>query len=205
MTTHMHPVSALVGLTVGLTACSGSTPEAPVSTVVAYEGATLITGDGGPPLGGGVLLVNDGVITEVGIAANVAIPDGARVVDLTGKTIMPTLVDLHGHVGFVDDLSFDNANYTRENITDQLNRYAYHGVGAIVSLGTDPGTIAFELQADQQAGRLGGARLHTRSVASHDQRPALVRRPCVRPPSVPKPRKKPEVASPKSPPRTLAS
>ena len=153
----MHPVSALVGLT----ACSGSTPDAPVSTGVAYEGATLIPGDGGPPLGGGVLLVNDGVITDVGLAANVAIPDGARVVDLTGKTIMPTLVDLHGHVGFVDDLSFDNANYTRENITDQLNRYAYHGVGAIVSLGTDPGTIAFELQADQQAGRLGGARLHT--------------------------------------------
>lgn len=161
MTTCMRSVSAIVGCTLGVTACSGSTPEPPVSTVVAYEGATLITGDGGPPLGGGVLLVNEGVITDVGLAANVTVPDGARVVDLTGKTIMPTLVDLHGHVGFVDNLSFDNANYTRENITDQLNRYAYYGVGAIVSLGTDPGNLAFELQADQQAGRLDGARLHT--------------------------------------------
>ena len=120
----MRSVSAIVGCTLGVTACSGSPPEPPVSTVVAYEGATLITGDGGPPRGGGVLLVNEGVITDVGLAANVTVPDGARVVDLTGKTIMPTLVDLHGHVGFVDNLSFDNANYTRENITDQLNRYA---------------------------------------------------------------------------------
>jgi hypothetical protein len=62
---------------------------------------------------------------------------------------MPTLVDLHGHVGFVDDLSFDNANYTRETIVDQLNRYAYHGVGVIVSLGTDPGDLAFTIKADQ--------------------------------------------------------
>jgi len=86
---------------------------------------------------------------------------------------MPTLVDLHGHIGFVDDLSFDNAHYTRENITDQLNRYAYHGVGVIVSLGTDPGDLAFEIQSDQQAGTAGGARLHTafRGIARPDAGP----------------------------------
>ena len=158
----MNPRSVLAGgLALVLAACGVSPPEEPTSTVVAYEGATLITGDGGPPLGGGVLVVDQGVITDVGLAANVTIPEGATVVDLTGKTVMPTLVDLHGHVGFVDGLSFDSANYTRENIVDQLRRYAYHGVGAIVSMGTDPGELAFEIQADQQAGTLGGARLHT--------------------------------------------
>ena len=153
--------SAVIALVGGLTACAGGAPEEPVSSVVAYEGATLITGDGGPPLGGGVLVVDEGVITDVGLAANVTIPEGATIVDLTGKTVMPTLVDLHGHVGFVDDLSFDNANYTREVITDQLDRYAYHGVGVIVSLGTDPGDQAFGIKADQETGILGGARLHT--------------------------------------------
>ncbi|MDA1092879.1 MAG: amidohydrolase family protein [Acidobacteria bacterium] len=166
-------VVVLGGLAIGLAACSSAEPEAPLSTVVAYEGATVITGDGGPPLGGGVLLVDDGVIQAVGLAANVTIPEGATVVDLTGKTVMPTLVDLHGHVGFVDDLSFDNANYTRENIIDQLNRYAYNGVGVIVSLGTDPGDIAFTIKADQEAGNLGGARLHTafRGIARPDAGP----------------------------------
>ena len=162
-----------VGLAFTAVACSGPAPEAPLSTVVAYEGATLITGDGGPPIGGGVLVVDQGVITDVGLAANVTVPEGAAVVDLTGKTVMPTLVDLHGHVGFVDDLSFDYANYTRETIADQLNRYAYHGVGTIVSLGTDPGELAFQIQADQQAGSLGGARLHTafRGIARPDAGP----------------------------------
>ncbi len=150
-----------VGLALTAVACSGPAPEAPLSTVVAYEGATLITGDGGPPIGGGVLVVDQGVITDVGLAANVTIPEGATVVDLTGKTVMPTLVDLHGHVGYQRGLSYDEANYTRENLTDELNRYAYYGVGTIVSMGTDPGDLAFQLQTEQQAGTLGGARLHT--------------------------------------------
>ena len=146
-----------VGLTLALTAvgCSVPPPDAPLSTVVAYEGATLITGDGGPPLGGGVLVVDQGVITDVGLAANVTIPEGATVVDLSGKTVMPALVDLHGHVGYQRGLGYDEANYTRENLIDHLNRYAYYGVGTIVSMGTDPGDLAFQIQAEQQAGYPG--------------------------------------------------
>ena len=162
MNTRLILASGLAaGLALTAVACSDPTPDAPRSTVVAYEGVTLITGDGGPPLGGGVLVVDQGVITEVGLAANVTIPEGATVVDLTGKTIMPTLVDLHGHVGYQRGLSYDEANYTRENLIDHLNRYAYYGVGTIVSMGTDPGDLAFQIQAEQQAGTLGGARLHT--------------------------------------------
>ncbi len=166
-------ISVLSSLLLMTAACGGSGSDEPVSTAVAYEGATVITGDGGPPLGGGVIVVDDGVITDVGLAANVTIPEGATVIDLTGKTVMPTLLDLHGHVGFVDGMSFDSANYTREVITDQLDRYAYHGVGVIVSLGTDPGELAFEIKADQEAGTQGGARLHTafRGIARPDAGP----------------------------------
>ena len=170
----IRSIPAVVLLAVGAASCGGDdAPEAPVSTVVAYEGATLITGDGGPPIGGGVLVVDEGRIIGVGRAANVAVPDGAAVVDLTGKTVMPALVDLHGHVGFQQGLDYDYANYTRENLLDQLDRYAYHGVGTIVSLGTDPGELAFEIQAGQQAGTLGGARLHTafRGIARPDAGP----------------------------------
>jgi imidazolonepropionase-like amidohydrolase len=148
-------------LTASAAACSGPASDTSTSTVVAYEGATLITGDGGPPLGGGVLVVDQGVITEVGLAANVTIPENATVVDLSGKTVMPAIVDLHGHVGYQRGLSYDEANYTRENLIDHLNRYAYYGVGTIVSMGTDPGDLAFQIQAEQRAGTLGGARLHT--------------------------------------------
>ena len=169
----IRSIPPVVLLTLLAAGCGGDTPEAPVSTVVAYEGATLITGDGGPPIGGGVLVVDEGRIVAAGLAANVSVPDDATVVDLAGKTVMPALVDLHGHVGFQRGLDYDYANYTRENLLDQLYRYAYHGVGTIVSMGTDPGDMAFEIQAEQEAGALGGARLHTafRGIARPDAGP----------------------------------
>lgn len=164
---------AVLVLAAGAAGCGGGAPEAPVSTVVAWEGATLITGGVGPPIGGGVLVVDEGRIAGVGRAGRVTVPEGATVVDLRGKTVMPALVDLHGHVGFQRGLDYDAANYTRENLLDQLDRYAYHGVGTIVSLGTDPGGLAFEIQAAQEAGAPGGARLRTafRGIARPDAGP----------------------------------
>ena len=46
-------------------------------------------------------------------------------------------------------------------IIDQLNRYLYAGVGAVLSLGTDPGTLPFQIRADQAGGHEGGARYLT--------------------------------------------
>ena len=146
-----------------ISACGAPPPDAvaPASTAVVYEGARLIAGDGSAPIENGLLVVDDGVITAVGAAGDVTTPEGATRVDLTGKTVMPAIVDLHGHVGYQRGLSYDEANYTRGNLIDHLNRYAYYGVGTIVTMGTDPGELAFQLRAEQDAGTLGGARLHT--------------------------------------------
>ena len=58
-------------------------------------------------------------------------------VDLTGKTVMPTMMDLHGHIGFqnIAEGTMSKATFTRENLIDHLERLAYHGVGAVVSIG----------------------------------------------------------------------
>jgi len=58
-------------------------------------------------------------------------------VDLTGKTVMPTMVDLHGHFGFqnVPEGTMSKETYTRDNLIDHLQRLAYHGVGAVVGVG----------------------------------------------------------------------
>jgi imidazolonepropionase-like amidohydrolase len=45
-----------------------------------------------------VILISDGRITEVGPAASVSIPEGARVIDLSGKTVLPGLIDMHDHI-----------------------------------------------------------------------------------------------------------
>src|SRR5581483_5926676 len=62
---------------------------------------------------------------------------GASRVDLTGKTVMPSLVDLHGHYGFQDVVAgtMSKSFFTRENLIDHLERLAYYGVGAVVGVG----------------------------------------------------------------------
>lgn len=84
-------------------------------------------------------------------------PAGAARVDLTGKTIVPALVDAHVHLGYQAGLNFAAENFTRETLVDQLNRYAYSGVAAVLSLGTEPGDLPARIRAEQTAGRLGGA------------------------------------------------
>jgi imidazolonepropionase-like amidohydrolase len=66
--------------------------------LTAYTGATLIDGNGGPPVKDAVILVSDNRITSVGPKAMVEIPADAQIEDLTGKTVTPGLIDCHIHL-----------------------------------------------------------------------------------------------------------
>ena len=65
---------------------------------IAFRGGTIYPIEGAP-ISNGVLVVEKGVIKEVGTAGSVTIPADATVYDVTGKVIMPGLVDTHSHVG----------------------------------------------------------------------------------------------------------
>ena len=67
---------------------------------VLYEGARLIPGDGRQSIPSAALLVENGMIVRVGPKGNVTAPRGTLRVDLTGKTVMPPLINAHGHPGF---------------------------------------------------------------------------------------------------------
>lgn len=66
----------------------------------AFVGAEIIP-ISGAPIQNGVLIVSRGKITAIGSRNSVQIPAGAEVTDVTGKVIMPGLVDSHSHVGSV--------------------------------------------------------------------------------------------------------
>ncbi|WP_226961770.1 MULTISPECIES: amidohydrolase [Streptomyces] len=53
----------------------------------------------GEPITGGTVLVVDGRIAAVGPDAEVAVPDGVRVVDASGRWVLPGFVEAHGHIG----------------------------------------------------------------------------------------------------------
>lgn len=65
---------------------------------VALVGATVIDGTGGAPLGDATILVRNGRVERVGKRGSVTIPRGTRTVDVRGKTIIPGLWDMHGHL-----------------------------------------------------------------------------------------------------------
>jgi imidazolonepropionase-like amidohydrolase len=108
-----------------------------------FEGARLIIGDKSPTIESSAFLVEGDSFTWVGKKGERQAPANATRVDLTGKTVIPTLIDGHNHIGLVNEKDGSNkkANYTRENLTDQLQRYAYYGTGATLSMG---------LEADQE-------------------------------------------------------
>lgn len=61
-------------------------------------GATLLDGNGGAPLQDSGILIEGGRFAYVGAAKDCSVPEGTEVVDVTGKFIMPGLIDAHVHV-----------------------------------------------------------------------------------------------------------
>lgn len=68
------------------------------SQPTAFVGATIYP-ISGAPIENGVLLVQDGRIAEVGDAALIDLGPDVRIVDVSGKVLMPGLVDTHSHTG----------------------------------------------------------------------------------------------------------
>lgn len=122
---------AVVGIALFLGGCSttsterGSTAEPERVPVTAYEGARLIVGDG-RVIDNATLVVQGEKLAQVGRAAEVSVPAGAARVNLTGKTVMPTIIDTHVHL-----------SRSREAIVRDLKQRAYYGVSAVMSMGTD--------------------------------------------------------------------
>jgi len=115
---------------------AGAPSEVRSQGATVYEGARLITGDGAA-IENSAFLVEGNRFTQVGRRGDVVAPAGAARVDLTGKTVMPTMIDLHGHYGFqnIPEGTMSKETFPRENLVDHMQRLAYHGVGATVGVG----------------------------------------------------------------------
>src|SRR4029453_19125087 len=120
-----------------------------------------------------VMVIEKGVIRNIGPRSRVKIPRGAQVVDATGKTIMPVMYALHGHVGRnrsdnqpttvdADTLAWGAPRIaqTKESIQRTLNAYLHFGVTRIISLGYDQRPME-EFIAEQRAGKAPGAMVYS--------------------------------------------
>jgi imidazolonepropionase-like amidohydrolase/streptogramin lyase len=117
-----------------------------------FEGARLIAGDGGAPIENAAFVVENGRFTQVGTTGAVRAPADARRIDLAGKTVMPAIVDAHVHLGYRAGLTFTADNYTRENLLDEFETFAFYGVAAVLEAGTGRGPLPFQVRALTHSG-----------------------------------------------------
>jgi imidazolonepropionase-like amidohydrolase len=133
-----------VGLNLLITLSPFSIAQQPTTTT-AFTGARIIDGTGAEPVENGVLLVQGGRVLAAGTATDITIPADAQRIDLDGKTIMPGMVNAHGHVA--------------DDTAAKLAVYARYGVTTVVSLGgEDASDVAF--RDAQDAATPNEARLH---------------------------------------------
>lgn len=102
----------------------------------AFVGGRIVDGTG-QVIERGAIVVRDGRIVQVGAMGSVTVPGDATRVDVTGKTVMPGLINAHGHVAATSGLRSAPEFYTRDNLIRQLKTYAQYGVTTVYSLGDD--------------------------------------------------------------------
>jgi imidazolonepropionase-like amidohydrolase len=135
-------------------AAGGTAQTPPDSAPTIFEGARLIVGDGSAPIEDGAFVIANGKFAAAGPRGRVKPPSGARHVDLKGKTVMPAIIDGHVHPGYRKGLSFSADNYSRENLLDTFDRFAYHGVAAVLEAGTGRGLLPFGVRQELFHGAL---------------------------------------------------
>ncbi len=118
----------------------------------------LIDGTGHAPVEHATVVVRNGKIVRAGAQAGDT--SGARVFRLSGKTVIPGLINGHGHVGLVKGTGVAPSNYTGVNVMRQLVQYEDYGVTTMISLGMNK-DLLYKIRSDQEKGEEPGATVLT--------------------------------------------
>ena len=81
-----------------LTPLQFTSAQTPTPSRIALVGGMVLDGYDAPPLHNATILIDGDRITRVGPAAQVPIPAGYRVIDTSGRTMMPGMIELHAHL-----------------------------------------------------------------------------------------------------------
>jgi imidazolonepropionase-like amidohydrolase len=144
----------------------GGTAGAAHAKTIALVGGTVVAIDGGAPLDNATVLIEGERITQVGPAASVAIPSGAKILPMNGKWLIPGLMNMHVHLG----LKLPGAagdSLLNETDTQEVLRMAGNarlsllsGVTTLRLVGEDHGTD-FALRSAIDSGEVMGPRIKT--------------------------------------------
>lgn len=106
----------------------------------------VIDGTGSVPMRDATIVISAGRITAIGPAARIKAPDGAQIIDLTGKVIIPGIINAHSHIS--DELAL------------KLRHFAQYGITSTIGMGGD-GDDVLKIRDEQRHGDIKGARAYT--------------------------------------------
>src|SRR5579859_5846650 len=135
----------------------GLVSQASAETTV-LENVTVIDGTGAPAKPNSAIVMTDGKIAYVGPVSGLKAPAGAKVLNLSGKFVMPGIIDSHVHIGMMHDVTQDEKYETPENVQADLKQYAAYGITSVQVLGTDKDFV-LDLRNQQRKGRPAMARI----------------------------------------------
>ena len=164
---------ALAPLVLSLLSVPGTktADDDPQTIILAH--VRLIDGTGSPAKDNMFITISDGKIVGI-IKAGSDAPASARVIDYSGKTVMPGLINAHGHLAMVCGTQNSATCYTKDNVIAELRQYERYGITSMLSLGVNRDLI-YEVRAEQRAGTLDGATVYSadRGIGVPDAAPPL--------------------------------
>src|SRR3981189_771298 len=122
------------------------------------KNVTVIDGTGAPAMANSAIVMTNGKIAWVGPVASLKAPQDAKIEDMSGKFVMPGIIDAHVHVGMMHDVTQDEKYETPENVNADLKQYAAYGVTTVQVLGTDKDFV-LDLRNQQRKSRPTMARV----------------------------------------------
>jgi imidazolonepropionase-like amidohydrolase len=147
-------------------------PDQPAG-LTALTHVRVIDGTGGTPLEDATVVIEGNHILAIR-PGTAAVPAGAKVLDLHGDTVIPGLINAHGHLALIADGQNSATAYTAENVLAELRQYESYGVTSMLSLGLNR-DLLYQIREQQRQGTLDGATVFTadRGMGVPDAAPGL--------------------------------
>jgi imidazolonepropionase-like amidohydrolase len=134
-------------------------PNLKAQSIVVLRNVIMIDGTGSPAQPNRTVVIEGDHIQSIA-TGQADTPSGAKTVEMRGQTIMPLIINTHGHLGMVKGTSSGASNQTEDNFRHQLLRYQDYGIGAVLSMGTDGPEFA-EVREASRTGKLPGADVYS--------------------------------------------
>jgi imidazolonepropionase-like amidohydrolase len=153
-------LSAIAGLP-GAMAQSPATPP-----VTALVGGTVVATDGGPAIKNATVIIAGERVSQVGPATSTPIPPGAKIIPMTGKWLIPGLMNMHVHLGLKlpgaagDSLALETDTEEVLRMAGNARLSLLSGVTTLRLVGEDHGTD-FALRKAIESGEVMGPRIKT--------------------------------------------